>query len=434
MQVFLPQPLAMHLADRAQRFGQHGCLLIGQHRQVFDLFPGIPQAFGALKEIEQQPAALAFLQAIGQQQWRGQALIGEQAHAVQLTLKMPRGFAADQQFGQHRTAAPDTGTDITLPRQNPQQAQQLQIGGPGGIGQRNTQRQARAAASVFQFGQTHQRVLLVAAPRGQSREPAVDQRTVLRLIQIGGQQLAQLRFAPLRRPTQQRLQVLDPVALTKQQRPGLFQVDQLGLIAVTGGLQKNMLGIKTAVHLAPAVQTPRQLPAGLEDGRVLRFAQVRPALQQRIQVIPTIQRAGQQNRADFAIDFALTEEHRLQRRNAELLVTADVAKLAGKTRLAKGRMQGAHQVVALALEVETMTFQIQSKHAAPATADGVGLVHGIELLGPERIESAEAMALKQRTVFSGQEISHSRPSKNLTTCRIRFLSAALSRVRWRYCR
>ena len=102
---------------------------------MLDLFPGIPQALGAFEEIEQQPAALAFLQAIGQQLRRGQALIGEQAHAVQFTLKMPRRLAADQQLGQHRTAAPDAGADITLPRQHPQQAQQLQLGGAGGIGQ-----------------------------------------------------------------------------------------------------------------------------------------------------------------------------------------------------------------------------------------------------------------------------------------------------------
>ncbi|MNI90137.1 hypothetical protein D3C73_1476280 [compost metagenome] len=81
-----------------------------------------------------------------------------------------------------------------------------------------------------------------------------------------------------------------------------------------------------------------------------------------------------------------------------------------------------------------MTFQIQPKHAAPAAANGVGFVHRIELFGPKCLERAEAMALKQRTVFSGQKVSHSRPSKNLTTCRMRFLSAALSRVRLRYCR
>ncbi|MNI73597.1 hypothetical protein D3C73_1296170 [compost metagenome] len=108
-----------------------------------------------LKEIKQQPATLAVFQAVGQQLRRGQALVGKSAHAVQFTLKMPCSLAADQQLGQHRPATPDTGTDITLPRQYPQQAQQLQIGGTGGIGQRNAQRQSRMAASGFQFGQTH---------------------------------------------------------------------------------------------------------------------------------------------------------------------------------------------------------------------------------------------------------------------------------------
>lgn len=125
----------MHLADSAQRLGQYGPLHIRQHRQVFDLFPGIPQAFGAFEEVEQQPAALAFFQTVHQQLRRGQPLIGKQAHTVQFTLKMSRRFVADQQFGKHWTAAPDTGADISLPRQDPQQAQQLQLSGPCGVGQ-----------------------------------------------------------------------------------------------------------------------------------------------------------------------------------------------------------------------------------------------------------------------------------------------------------
>jgi len=73
---------------------------------------------------------------------------------------MPRRFTANQQFGQHRPAAPDAGAHITLPWQHPQQAQQLQLRRPRGIGQWNAQRQVWAAAGVFQFGQTHQRASL----------------------------------------------------------------------------------------------------------------------------------------------------------------------------------------------------------------------------------------------------------------------------------
>ncbi|MNG01454.1 hypothetical protein D3C84_844360 [compost metagenome] len=57
-------------------------------------------------------------------------------------------------------------------------------------------------------------------------------------------------------------------------------------------------------------------------------------------------------------------------------------------------MQRAHLVVALPLEVEAVTFKIQPKHAAPATAHGVGLIHSIKLPGPKRIEVAEAVALQ----------------------------------------
>ena len=52
VQVFLPQALGVHLRNRAQRFGEHRGLLIGQRRQVFDSLPGIGQAFGALDEFE----------------------------------------------------------------------------------------------------------------------------------------------------------------------------------------------------------------------------------------------------------------------------------------------------------------------------------------------------------------------------------------------
>ncbi|MNL00653.1 hypothetical protein D3C87_1210920 [compost metagenome] len=152
VQVFLPQALAMHLTDRTQRLGQHRALPIGQYGLLFNLLPGVAQAFGMLKEIKQQPATLAILQTISQQLRRGQPLSREQAHAVQLTLKMPCGLAANEQFGQHRPATPDAGTDITLPRQHPQQAQQLQLGGAGGVGQRNVQRQAWGAAGRLQFG------------------------------------------------------------------------------------------------------------------------------------------------------------------------------------------------------------------------------------------------------------------------------------------
>ncbi|MNO55777.1 hypothetical protein D3C76_462750 [compost metagenome] len=152
VQVFLPQALAMHLSDRAQRLGQHRPLPIGQYGLLLHLLPGVAQAFGMLKEIKQQPATLAVLQAIGQQLRRGQPLGREQAHAIEFTLKMPCSLVADQQFGQHRPATPDAGTDITLPRQHPQQAQQLQLGRAGGVGQRNAQRQNGIAACGLQFG------------------------------------------------------------------------------------------------------------------------------------------------------------------------------------------------------------------------------------------------------------------------------------------
>ncbi|MCY1453296.1 hypothetical protein D9M71_702780 [compost metagenome] len=132
-------------------------LLVSQHRQVFHRGPGIGQAFGAVEELEQQPAALAFLEAVGQQLGRGQALLGQQLHALQFTLEMPGSIATDQQFGQHRGAAPHAGPHVALARQHAQQAEQLQVGAASGISQGDAQGQRRVAPGLFQFRQTHQR-------------------------------------------------------------------------------------------------------------------------------------------------------------------------------------------------------------------------------------------------------------------------------------
>ncbi|MNZ56149.1 hypothetical protein D3C78_740890 [compost metagenome] len=157
VQVVLPQALGVHLRHRRQGFAEHQVLFIGQRRQGFDFSPGIGQAHGVFEKLEQQPTALAFAQTIGQQQRRGQALGGQQPRTLQLTLKMPGSTAADQQFGQYRLAAPDPGANITLARQHPQQAEQLQLGTAGGVGQADVQGQIRAAPGILEFRQTHQR-------------------------------------------------------------------------------------------------------------------------------------------------------------------------------------------------------------------------------------------------------------------------------------
>lgn len=125
----------MHVRHRSERFAQHQVLLVSQHWQVFHRRPGIGQAFGTVEELEQQPATLAFLEAIGQQLRRGQTLLGQQLHALQFALEMPRSIPTDQQFGQHRGTAPDAGADIALARQHAQQAEQLQLGAASSVGQ-----------------------------------------------------------------------------------------------------------------------------------------------------------------------------------------------------------------------------------------------------------------------------------------------------------
>ncbi len=66
VQVFLPKALGVHVRHSRERFAQYQVLLVRQHWQVFHCGPGIGQALGTVKELEQQPAALAFLEAVGQ--------------------------------------------------------------------------------------------------------------------------------------------------------------------------------------------------------------------------------------------------------------------------------------------------------------------------------------------------------------------------------
>ena len=159
VQVFLPDAFGVHLAHGGQGIAKHRLLLVGQRREIFHRFPNIPQALRLLQKLEQQPAALAFLQPVGQQQRRGQALFCQRLYAVALTLEMPRGFGADQQFRQHRAPAPDARADVALTGQDAQQAEQLQLGRTGRILQRDVHRQRRGATGVFQFRQTHRRPL-----------------------------------------------------------------------------------------------------------------------------------------------------------------------------------------------------------------------------------------------------------------------------------
>ncbi|MNH09364.1 hypothetical protein D3C79_688160 [compost metagenome] len=195
-----------------------------------------------------------------------------------------------------------------------------------------------------------------------------------------------------------------------------------------------MLGVKAAMHLIGSVQGTRKLPAGAQDALALANLQLRPLRQQAVEVAPVIQGTGHEDRPTLAFDLALAVIHRLQSGNPELLVAADIAKLASEGRLAERPVQGTGQVIALALEVVAFAFKLQAIDAAPAATTGIGLIHRIELQGPELVETVEAMALKQCHIGTGKKVSHSRPSKNVTTWRMRRLSDSFRRSRPRYCR
>ncbi|MNF32883.1 hypothetical protein D3C84_136840 [compost metagenome] len=165
VQVGLPQTLSMQPGHQRQGLAEHGLLIIRQQRLPLDRAPGVPQTLGVIEVVEQQPAALAFAQAIGQQQRRRQALPGEQAGAVQFTLEGARRLAADQQLGQYLAPTPLGHADIALPGQHAQQTLQHQGGRSGSVRQLDRQRQLRATPGPTQFSEGQGRVSLLRRRR-----------------------------------------------------------------------------------------------------------------------------------------------------------------------------------------------------------------------------------------------------------------------------
>ena len=120
--------------------------------------PGVTEALRRVEVVEQQPAALAPLQPVGQQRrGGGQPLGREQTRPFQFALEMPCGLAAHQQLGQHLAPTPFAGTDVALPGQHPQQTVQAQFGSASAIRQGHPQWQLRVAPGGLQFGQSHRR-------------------------------------------------------------------------------------------------------------------------------------------------------------------------------------------------------------------------------------------------------------------------------------
>lgn len=243
-----------------------------------------------------------------------------------------------------------------------------------------------------------------------------------------------VRFAPVRGTAQHRLQV--PTWSRRPNQIGrVFQVNQAGLEDTIGPLaEEYMLGIEATMHLSGRVQLARQ-PANRPENRPAPlFGQVVPGRQPGVQVLPTVQGTGQEDRLALSADRLLGEERRLQGGNAQRPVALDVAELAGEGRLAQRMAQAAGQVVALALQVVGGVAQVEAVDAAPATPFGIRFVHGVQLQGPQGVEAVQTVALEQVVVLRGDENAHSRPSKKATTWRIRFLSDSFRCRRRRYCR
>src|SRR5690606_39792382 len=98
-----------------------------------------------------------------------------------------------------------------------------------------------AAPALDHFAPVHadaSACLLVPAPCAQTPTPLFQ---VILRAQIGPQQLLHVVLTPHDGAPQQRLQILDAVAPAKQQRAGLFQIDQLRLETLPGLAQEDVL-------------------------------------------------------------------------------------------------------------------------------------------------------------------------------------------------
>ncbi len=156
VQVLLHQAASMQVGDQLQGFTHYALLAVGEQRLAFDQAPLVPQAAGALEELEQQPAALSGGQPAFQQGRRRQALARHQLGALALALEVAGCLAPHQQLGQHATTSPHRRAGIALARQHTQQGLQLQQFAV----QLKLQRQGRGTPHASEFSEPHARLSL----------------------------------------------------------------------------------------------------------------------------------------------------------------------------------------------------------------------------------------------------------------------------------
>ncbi len=120
MQIRLPKALRMHPGDQLKRLTEHATLPVCQDRLPLDGAPALPQAFGGIEPVEQQPATLTLLPALPHQRRCWQMLVGQQLRTSQLASIMTLRLATHHQFGQNLAPVPARATDIALPGQDAQ--------------------------------------------------------------------------------------------------------------------------------------------------------------------------------------------------------------------------------------------------------------------------------------------------------------------------
>ncbi len=127
MQIRLPKALRMHPGDQLKRLTEHATLPVRQHRLRLDGAPALPQTFGGIEPVEQQPATLTLVPALPHQRRCWKMLVRQQLRTSQLTPVMTLRLATHHELGQDLATIQTRAADIALPGQDTQPKIDMQI-------------------------------------------------------------------------------------------------------------------------------------------------------------------------------------------------------------------------------------------------------------------------------------------------------------------
>ena len=178
---------------------------------------------------------------------------------------------------------------------------------------------------------------------------------------------------------------------TEPDRAGLLQVDQAGLEDTIGPLaEEYMLRMKQPCICPAACSWRASLPtAGESPGAALQPG--RAGRQPGVQVLPTVQGTGQEDRLALSADRLLGEERRLQGGNAKRPVALDVAGTRGRRSARPADGAGCGSGGCSGASGSRRSRPGRGGRRCSSHPFGIRFVHSVQLQGPQGVEAVRRL-------------------------------------------